>query len=164
MSLRNIINAALSLAQSVANSGKVYPHIVWSVDDSDVQSLFTDGSNRLNTIMITRESTNSIDRGPNDNRDQHTLVFEWFRVSHRAADDSINVEDGFQDDVEAMRTAFKNNRKLTTGVDPNKVRNAIFCDPMIARVVDYRMFKGLLCNHATLALVAEDGPFNTTSV
>jgi hypothetical protein len=160
MSLRNIINAVLSIAQGVANSGKVYPHIVWSADDADVAALFTDGNGKLNTIMITRESTNSMDRGPNDNRDQHTIVLEWFRATHRAADDSNNTEDGFQDDVEAMRTAFKNNRKLTV----NAVHNAIFCDPMVARVVDYRTFKGVLCNHATLAVVAEDGPFNTTSV
>jgi hypothetical protein len=88
-------------------------------------------------------------------------VFEWFRAAKVITTDATQVtEDSFQDDVEAVRTAFKNNRKLTV----NAAHNAIFCDPMAARVVDYRTFKGVLCNHATLAVVAEDGPFNTTSV
>lgn len=161
MSLRAIIDQTAVMASAVPNSGKVYKHLVWSTDDADIASLFQDNNQRINTIMITRESAASIDRGPNDNRDQHTIVLKWYRSATRANDASTATEDTFQDDVEAMRTAFKNNRKLTDG---NGTRHAIFCDPMIARLVGFVMFKGALCNYAELVFVAEDGPFNTTSV
>ena len=163
MSLRGILDKSLVVAAAVANSGKVYKHLVWSVDDSEitVAALFVDAQARINTIMFTRESTKSIDRGPNDNRDRHTIVGKWYRSANRAADASSASEDSFQDDVEAMRTAFKNNRKLKDG---NGVRQAIWCDPMEARLVAFVTFKGVLCNYAELVFVAEDGPFNTTSV
>jgi hypothetical protein len=38
------------------------------------------------------------------------------------------------------------------------------CDPMEARLVGFVTFKGATCNYAELVFVAEDGPFNTTSV
>lgn len=161
MSLRKILDQTAVMAAAIANSGKVYKHLVWSTDDADLVSLFQDSQNRMNTIMITRESTASIDRGPNDNRDRHTIALKWYRSATRAADASTATEDTFQDDVEAMRTAFKSNRKLTDG---NGVRQAIYCDPMIARLVSFVMFRGVLCNYAELVFVAEDGPFNTTSV
>jgi hypothetical protein len=161
MSLRKILDQSLVIAASVANSGKVYKHLVWSTDDAHVASLFQDGQGRLNVVMITRENTASIDRGPNDNRDRHTIALKWYRSATRAADASTATEDTFQDDVEAMRTAFKNNRKLT---DAQQVHQARWCEPMNARLVTFVMFKGVLCNYAELVFVAEDGPFNTTSV
>jgi hypothetical protein len=161
MSLRKILDQSLVIAASVANSGKVYKHLVWSTDDADIVSLFQDAQGRLNVVMITRENTASIDRGPNDNRDRHTIALKWYRSATRAADASTATEDTFQDDVETMRTAFKNNRKLT---DAQQVHQARWCDPMSARLVTFVMFKGVLCNYAELVFVAEDGPFNTTSV
>src|SRR3954454_17941297 len=109
MSLRKILDQTLAIAQAVANAGKVYKHLVWSTDDADIVSLFQDNTGRVNTIMITRENTQSLDRGPNDNRDRHTIVLKWYRSAKvLAADASSVTEDSFQDDVEAMRTAFKN--------------------------------------------------------
>jgi hypothetical protein len=162
MSLRKIIDQTAVMAAGVANSGKVYKHLVWSTDDADIVSLFQDAQGRLNTIMITRENTASVDRGPNDNRDRHTILLKWYRSAKvLAADASSVTEDSFQDDVEVMRTAFKNNRKLT---DAQQVHQARWCDPMTARLVTFVMFKAVLCNYAELVFVAEDGPFNTTSV
>ncbi|MFL6310584.1 MAG: hypothetical protein ACJ71W_00635 [Terriglobales bacterium] len=161
MSLRKIIDQTAVIAAAVANSGKVYKHLVWSTDDADVVSLFQDAQGRLNTIMITRETTPSVDRGPNDNRDEHAMLLKWYRSANKAADALTATEDTFQDDVEAMRTAFKNNRKLK---DAQGNRQAIWCTPMSARMVTFVMFKGVLCNYAELVFVAEDGPFNTTSV
>jgi hypothetical protein len=161
MSLRKIIDQTAVIAAAVANSGKVYKHLVWSTDDADVVSLFQDAQGRLNTIMITRENTPSVDHGPNNNRDQHAMLLKWYRSANKAADASTATEDTFQDDVEVMRTAFKNNRKLT---DAQQVHQARWCTPMAARLVTFVMFKGILCNYAELVFVAEDGPFNTTSV
>jgi hypothetical protein len=161
MSLRKIIDQTAVIAGAVANSGKIYKHLVWSTEDADIVSLFQDATGRLNTIMITRENTPSEDKGPNDNRDRHAILLKWYRSATRAADASTATEDSFQDDVETMRTAFKNNRKLT---DANGARQAIWCKPMEARLVTFVMFKGVLCNYAELVFVAEDGPFNTTSV
>jgi hypothetical protein len=161
MSLRKILNQSEVIASGVADSGKVYEHLVWSTDDADLAALFQDVSGKINTIMMTRESTASIDRGPNDNRDRHTIVLKWYRSASRAADASTATEDGFQDDVEAMRAAFNANRKLT---DAQQAHNAKWCDPMQARMVTFVMFKGVLCNYAELVFVAEDFPNNTTSV
>jgi hypothetical protein len=162
MSLRKIIDQSLVIAAAVANAGKVYKHLVWSTDEADVAALFQDGQGRVNTIMITRENTSSVDRGPNDNRDQHAMLLKWYRSAKVINTDASSVtEDSFQDDVEAMRTAFKNNRKMT---DAQQVHQARWCTPMSARLVTFVMFKGILCNYAELVFVAEDGPFNTTSV
>lgn len=161
MSLRNIINQAAVIAAAAMPQAKIYKHLVWSADDADIVSLFQDASGKINTIFITRESTASNDAGPNDNRDKHTLALLWYRSASRAADASTATEDTFQDDVETMRAAFKNNRKLTNA---QGVRQAIFSDPMYARLVGFVMFKGVLCNYAELVVVVEDGPFNTTSV
>src|SRR4051794_17882969 len=159
MSLRKILDQSLVMAAAVADSGKVYKHLVWSTDDADLVALFQDGAGKINTVMITRENTDSVDRGPNDNRDRHAILLKWYRSANRVADASSASEDTFQDDVEAMRTAFKNNRKLT---DAQQVHQARWCDPMKARLVTFVMFKGVLCNYAELVFVAEDGPFNTT--
>jgi hypothetical protein len=167
MSLRGILDQTLVIALAVLNGqgaavvGKGYKHLVWSTDDADIASLFQDAAGRVNVIMFTRESTASVDRGPNDNRDRHTIVGKWYRSANRVADASSASEDGFHDDVESVRTAFKNNRKLK---DAQGNRQAIWCDPMNARLVTFVMFKGVLCNYAELVFVAEDGPFNTTSV
>lgn len=161
MSLRNIIDQALAIAAAAQPAAKIYKHLVWSADDADIDSLFKDAGSKINTIFITRENTASNDAGPNDNRDKHTLVLRWYRSANRAADASTASEDTFQDDVETMRTAFKNNRKFTNA---QGARQAIFSDPMSARQVTFVMFKGALCNYAELVVVVEDGPFNTTSV
>lgn len=161
MSLRNILDQAAVIAGGVPNVGKVYKHLVWSTDDADIASLFQDGSGKINTIMITRESTASSDLGPNDNRDKHSILLRWYRSASRATDASTATEDTFQDDVQAMCAAFKGNRKFTNG---QGARQAIYSDPMYARLVGFVMFKGVLCNYAELVVVVEDGPFNTTSV
>src|SRR5258708_11939567 len=106
MSLRNILNAAATIAGASANGAKVYKHLLWAVTDADVTAKFMDNQNRMNTIMITREATDSQDEGPNSNYDYHNLVLRWYRAMQRAADDSTNSEDAFQDDVEALRLAF----------------------------------------------------------
>jgi hypothetical protein len=156
-----MLDQSLVMASAVANSGKVYKHIVWSTDDADVAALFQDSAGKMNTIMFTRESTACIDRGPNDNRDRHTICLKWYRSATRAADASTATEDSFQDDVEAMRTKFNGNRKLT---DAQGNHTAKWDDPMQARMVTFVMFKGVLCNYAELVFVAEDFPNNTTSV
>jgi hypothetical protein len=161
MSLRKILDQSLAIAAAVANAGKAYKHLVWSTEDADIVALFQDGTGKINTIMITRENTASVDKGPNDNRDRHTIALKWYRSASRSADASTATEDSFQDDVEAMRAAFKSNRKLT---DAQGVHQARWCDPMNARLVTFVMFKGVLCNYAELVFVAEDGPFSTTSV
>jgi len=160
VSLRNILNAAAAIAVAVNHSGRVYNHLIWAVDDKEMKDRFTDNTGLLNTIMITRESTRSEDEGPNSNYDYHTIVLRWYRSMSRAADDSVNSEDTFQDDVEQMRLAFNANRKFTI----NGTKNAVWAGAMQARLVAPVTFNAVLCNYTELTMQVKDGPNSTTSL
>jgi hypothetical protein len=74
---------------------------VWSTDDADIASLFVDTNGRINTIMITRENTPSVDRGPNDNRDRHSILLKWYRSATRAVEARISSRWGRLDEAVA---------------------------------------------------------------
>jgi hypothetical protein len=160
MSLRAQIDAIKSIAGGTGKIGKVYGHLVHAKEDADLVALFKDSNGRIDAAMITRESTDSQDRGPNNNYDLHTMVLRWYRSVNRNVDDSTNSEDGFQDDVEFVRLRFNTNRKLTVG----SVHNSPWCSSMSARQVGYVSFQGVLCHYAELVIVPSDGPNSTTSV
>jgi hypothetical protein len=160
MSLRDIINAAKSIASATGKIGKLYPHRVWSSDDAAMKNLFV-VNGKLDVCFITRESSDAQDRGPNNAYRLPLLVLDWYRAKHRAADDSTNSEDAFQDDVETVMDAFDSNRKLRTGMPLTAA--ATWSGPMKARTVNVVTFCGVMCDHAELVTVVEDGPRSTTS-
>jgi hypothetical protein len=161
MSLRLQINAVKTIATGTGKIGKIYGHLLYANNDADLITFFKDASGRIDVAFITRESTDSQDRGPNNNYDLHTLALAWYRSVTRAVDDTTNSEDAFQDDVEAVRAIFNANRKLTTG---GSTHNSPWCSSMSARMVGYVSFCGVLCHYAELVIVPSDGPNSTTSV
>jgi hypothetical protein len=162
--LRNQINAVKAIAQGTGKIGKIYGHLLYANNDADLITFFKDANNRIDVAFITRESTDSQDRGPNNNYDLHTLALAWYRSVTRTSDDATNSEDAFQDDVEAVRAIFNANRKLNTGTTQNPVHNSPWCSSMSARMVGYVTFCGVLCHYAELIIVPSDGPNSTTSV
>ncbi|HEX7285693.1 MAG TPA: hypothetical protein VF532_05890 [Candidatus Angelobacter sp.] len=164
MSLRSIIDAHLSIAQSTGKIAKLYKHKVWNVDEAQMRSLFVDSTNgRIDVCFISPEAVPANDLGPNNNYRLPSIVLYWYRSMSRAADDSQNTEDGFLDDMEAVKDAFDANRRLTTGAAPNQVHNAAWSTAMETRKVDYVMFQGALCHYAELVHTVKDGPRSTTS-
>lgn len=160
MPLRNILDATKAILGAVNVAGKVYEHQLYVMNDADFSSFFNDGTGRIDTCMITRGSTVAQDEGPNNQFDYHTLVIDKYRTVSRAADDSVNSEDAFQDDVETIRATFNANRKLTV----NSVHNAPhYAGAMTAAEVHYVMFCGVLCHHAKLTMKVKDGPNSTQS-
>src|SRR5579884_1815905 len=161
MSLRAQLDATLAIAEATGKIAKVYKHLVYVNNNKDMLTFFKDVVNgRIDCAFITREATSSEDNGPDNNYDMHQISLSWYRTVSRAADDSINSEDGFQDDVEAVRAAFNTNRKLTV----NATHNApSFASPMEARVVGYVMFQESLCHYAELVFAPKDGPNATRS-
>ena len=160
MSLRAIITAALAIAQATNKIGKLYPHRVWSATDVAVKNLFVTNK-LLDVCFITRESSDSQDRGPNNSFRMPLLLLDWYRAKNRAEDDSTNSEDAFQDDVEAVMDAFDANRKFRTGSPA--VSNAHWSGPMKCRVLNVVNFCGTTCDHAELVIQVEDGPRSTMS-
>lgn len=160
MSLRQQLDAVKSIAQTTNKIGKLFEHLIWTISDQDMVSFYKDANGRIDVAMITRESTSVVDRGVNNKYDRHSIVLRWYRSVHRTNDDSTNTEDGFQDDVEAVRAAFDANRKLTVA---GTHYSALLADAMVARLVGYVMFVGVFCHYAELVLVPWDGPYATQS-
>jgi hypothetical protein len=160
MSLRAILDATKTILSGISVAGRVYEHQLYAMDDVDFVSFFKDSNNRIDTCMITRGSTDAQDEGPNNQFDYHLLVIDKYRSVSRTANDSINSEDAFQDDVETIRATFKGNRKLTVG----GIHNAHFAGAMSAPEVHYVMFCGVLCHHAKLTMKVKDGPISTQSL
>jgi hypothetical protein len=160
MALRAQIDAVKAIALGTGKIGKIYGHLLYANNDADLVGFFKDANSRIDVGFITRESTDSQDRGPNNNYDLHTLVLAWYRSVTRNSDDSTNSEDAFQDDVESVRATFNSNRKLTVA----SVHKSPWCSSMSARMVGYVSFCGVLCHYAELVIVPSDGPNSTTSV
>src|SRR6476660_8172692 len=150
MSLRQQLNAVKAIAAGTGKIGKIYGHLLYANNDADLVTFFKDSNGRIDVAMLTRESTDSQDRGTNNNYDLHSLVLRWYRSVSRSADDGTDTEDAFQDDVEFVRLAFNSNRKLTTA---GNVHNSPWCSSMSARAVGYVMFQGVLCHYAELVIV-----------
>jgi|GEM_PF-1731662 DNA phosphorothioation-dependent restriction protein DptG len=160
MSLRAQIDAVLAIAVATQKISKVFKHLVYANNEQDMVAFFKDpNSARIDVAFITREQTAGDDEGPDNEYDRHTISLSWYRSVSRSDDDSTNTEDGFQDDVEAVRTAFNTNRKLTV----NGVHNSVWNKVMDARAVGYVTFQNVLCHYAELAVVTKDGPNATRS-
>ena len=161
MSLRDQLNAVKTIAGATSKIGRQFGHLLYANNDADLQTFFKDANGRIDVGLWTRESTQAVEHGVNSEWDRHTLVLAWYRSVTRAADDSQNSEDAFQDDVESVRAVFLANRKLTVA---SVHYSPLLADPMVARMVGYVSFCNVLCHYAELVIVPWDGPNATQSL
>jgi hypothetical protein len=149
MSLETIITNVAALLATVTGIGKVHGYERWAADEAAFKTLFVD-SGKVCGWTITRESGSSVDYVGRSSLDAHTLVMRGYY----SLNDSANTEKTFQDLIEAIRAKFQNNRRLSSGTPA--VIAAHDSDRIAVRIVDHRMFAGILCHYAELVLVARE--------
>jgi hypothetical protein len=142
MSLADMIDAVGTILGGITGIGNVHKYERWAADDAGFKALFK-SDNRILAWTITREATDCVD-WPGSTEDRHSLVIHGYM----SLDDSANTEKTFQDLIEVIRNTFQPNRFLTvTGVP-----HAHDSDRIRVRLVDHRMFGGLLVHYAELVL------------
>ena len=148
MSLSNIITATASILASVTGVGsKVHAYERWGADEAAFKALFVD-SGKVLGWTITRETTEAIDHVGGASMDTHAVVIRGYY----SLDDSANTEKTFQDLIEAIRSKFNPNRRLTV----SGTVNAHTSDRIQVRIVDHRMLAGVLVHYCELVLRASE--------
>ena len=147
MPLTTIVESIVSVLTPITGIGKVLDYSRYSPSEKDRIDTYVSGG-VLNCWIVTRESTESHDRGagPLNIRDRHTIAIEGFRAVTAAA----NSEQLHQDMVESVRAALHNNRSLpnaagwlSTPVQVQSFRTVMF-------------FHSVLAWHAKLTVIAEE--------
>ena|SRR5690348_3813393 len=148
MSLDNMIAATGTLLAAVNGVGaNVHTYERWAADEARFKELFVDGGKVLGWT-ITREKSKSVDYINTTSLDAHEIVIRgWMSLS-----DAEGTERTFQQLIEAIRDAFQNNRRLVVA----GVSKATDSDRIEVRIVEPRMFAGILCHYCELVLRAKE--------
>ena len=83
MSLAAITANVKGILSAVSGVANVYDHKKYTNNDAAFKAAFKSG-NVINTWMITRESTDAQDRGPNNEFDVHTMVVAGYLTETEA--------------------------------------------------------------------------------
>jgi hypothetical protein len=147
MSLSNIISATATILGTVTGIGTVHAYERWAADEATFKALFV-SSGKVNGWAITREATTAVDHVGGASMDTHDIVIRGYY----SLDDSANTEKTFQDLIEAIRSKFNPNRRLTV----SGTVNAHTSDRIQVRPIQHRMFGGVLCHYCELVLRASE--------
>jgi hypothetical protein len=129
------------------NVGKVYGYIPLLVTQSAFEAAFKDdANNRILGWAVTRENTASEDKKIQANADEHLVIVRGYM----GIGDQGATETTFQGLIEAMRNAFKQDRKLGG--------KAFYCRPMGARLVTSGVLGNVLCHYCELTLPVQIYP------
>jgi hypothetical protein len=147
MSLANIISATATILGTVTGIGTVHAYERWAADEKTFKDLFV-LEGKVNGWAITREGTTVVDHVGGASMDTHDIVIRGYY----SLDDSANTEKTFQDLIEAIRSKFNPNRRLTV----SGTVNAHTSERIQVRPIQHRMFGGVLCHYCELVLRASE--------
>jgi hypothetical protein len=153
MSLATIRTAIKNKLLSVGGIGKVYDYERFAVREKDFQDLYKDvTSGRILGWNFYRESTIEEDLNNAEVRRLHS----WRMTGFEGLDDADATGKAFDDLVESVATAFRNDPTLTGAVIANKDLNQEFGPSGIqVEGIEPVMFAGVLCHRARLRLITE---------
>lgn len=145
MPLNAIIAAVKAKMESVADIGIVHDRVRLALSESVFRELFKDPNNeRILGWTITRESGSESDISVHGTSDQHLLVLRgWMGI-----DDATETETTFQQRIEDVRTAFRQDRTING--------SAIYSDPVQVRLVTQGLLGSYLCHYCELTLRVEE--------
>lgn len=156
--LENVILPAVAqILGSVGGVANVNEYIRVLADDAAFNNAFYDKTlGRIHGYTITRESTSVVEKDAGAALDQHVIVIRGYMGVQDQAQPTP-TEQLFQDEIEAVRTAFFAKRHLE---DQNGTRLVFWCLRIAVRTFSYVMFSGVLCHYAELVLVVRDYPIS----
>lgn len=151
MSLATIRAAIKAKLVAAAGTSRVHEYERYAKTNSDLAALYTDGS-RLHGWHFYRESTVEEDL----NNGEVRLLHRWKLRGFMSLDDEDATGILFDDEVEAIATAFRTDPTLGGVVLANKDLDQEFGPSgiQVESIVPV-MFANILCHRAELSLITE---------
>lgn len=146
MSLAAQRAALQAMLEGIADIGVVHGYERWAVSEQRFRELFLDGArNRICGWTITREATPEAYYTSGQSERQHVHVLRGVR----SLDDGAQSETEFQDLLEAICAALRNDPTLAGTAEGDS-------GPPQVRIVEPRLFHGTLCHYAEITFVGRE--------
>jgi hypothetical protein len=133
-----------TIMRSDAEIEIVHEYDRFSKDWPKFLALFADAAGKIHGYSITRRATPSRrDNVPTIQRAHQFLIRGYMGLN-----DAEATELAFQDEIEAIQTAFDSNNTLNGTV--------LDADPLQVKIVENRVFGNVLCHYAELTIEARE--------
>ncbi|HNR12060.1 MAG TPA: hypothetical protein PKM59_01970 [Thermodesulfobacteriota bacterium] len=143
-----------TILSTVAGIGRVHEYERWAKDITKFKALYQDADKRINGWTITRSSS-----GQREGASMTVNTSDLFIIrGYYGVEDEAASELAFQDLIESIRIAFQNKWNLNgyaESLSPDFGPGAVGSGVQV-RVVDYRLFFGILVHYCELVLGVQD--------
>ena len=146
MSLENNILAIKTILEGISGVANVYDTVRNWQTEKEFREAARSSSGVIQFWLLTRESTEAEDLGPQLTARRHTIALHGYY----GVNDAAASEKTFQALVESVAAAVGANRKLNA--------TARHSGPPQVRAVDFRIINNILCHHVELELAVEEKP------
>lgn len=146
MSLANNILALKTILEGIGGVANVYDVVRNWKTEKEFRKAARTASGEIQFWLLTRESTEARDLGPQLTSRRHTIALHGYY----GVNDSAASEKTFQALVESVAAVVGADRRLNS--------TARHSGPAQVRTVDFRVLSNVLCHHAELALEVEEKP------